>query len=387
VSHVTRRAALSLALATALWSIPAAAQESKPAWEFGVRGILLMNGFYNDAEVNNADLPSQAMGPAGALPQEVLGAAIRQTQIVGTGDLAGFAGGTLHGELDVDFFGGQFGSGRLNPVLRVRRAIGEAKWERLSILIGQESPVIADVNPRSLATLGIPGFAAAGNLWLWIPQIRAGFDLNGGDGMRFGIDAAVMAPTGDGVPPAPTGPPASERSGRPMLEGRVRARFGEGGEVGLGAHKGWLATAAGDPIESSAVVATALIPFGSIFEFRGEFYSGQALASLGGGGIGQNLDSAGDPLKSSGAWGSLTLMPSAQWEIGAGFGYDDPEETAADTGVAAFKFKNTQYNARVQWRTAPVVFAFEYRHLATVYGGAVGEVTASHFNLAAGIEF
>jgi hypothetical protein len=387
VSHVTRRSAPLLALAAILVAAPAAAQETKPAWEFGAHGILLMNGFYNDAEVNNADLPSQATPPAGALPQEVLGAAVRQTRLVGTGDLAGFAGGDLHAELDVDFFGGQFWSGRLNPVPRVRRAIGELKWDKVSILIGQESPVIADVNPRSLATLGVPGFAAAGNLWLWIPQIRGAFDLNGGEGMRFGIDVAVMAPTGD-VPPAVAGTPtASERSGQPMLEGRARVRWGEGGEIGIGGHLGSLATAGGDPIESNAVVASAIVPLGSRFEFRGEWFTGQAMASLGGGGIGQNLNSAGEALKTTGGWASLTLIPSDRWEIGGGYGFDDPEGTPADTASATFKLKNSQYNARVQWRAAPVVFAFEYRHLATTYGGAIGEVTASHFNLAMGLEF
>lgn len=388
MSHVTRRSAPLLALVAILFATPAAAQDSKPSWEFGAHGILLMNGFYNDAEVNNADVPSQATAPAGALPQEVLGAAVRQTRLVGTGDLSGFAGGNLHAELDVDFFGGQFGSGRLNPVLRVRRAIGEMKWDRLSILIGQESPVIADVNPRSLATLGVPGFAAAGNLWLWIPQIRAGYDLNGGDGMRVGIDAALMAPTGDTPPGAAAGvPTTSERSGRPMLESRVRARWGDGAEVGIGGHLGWLATPTDELVESNAVVASAIIPLGSLFEFRGEWYTGTAIASLGGGAIGQNFDSVGEALKTTGAWGSLTLIPNERWEIGGGYGFDDPEETSADTGMTAFKLKNTQYNARVQWRAAPVVFAFEYRHLATVYGGPIGEVTASHFNLAMGLEF
>jgi hypothetical protein len=389
VSHVTRRSAPLLALATILVAAPAAAQETKPAWEFGAHGILLMNGFYNDAEVNNADVPSQATPPGGTLPQEVLGAAVRQTRLVGTGDLTGFAGGTLHAELDVDFFGGQFGSGRLNPILRVRRAVGEMKWDKVSILIGQESPVIADVNPRSLATLGVPGFAAAGNLWLWIPQIRGGFDLNGGEGMRIGIDAALMAPTGDTNPTAGVGTPtASERSGRPMLESRVRARWGDGGEVGLGGHLGWVATPGGDLAESNAIVASAIVPLGSKLEFRGEWFTGQAIASLGGGGIGQNLDASNEPVQTTGGWASLTLIPNERWEIGGGYGFDDPDEAVADTGlVTVFRFKNTQYNARVQWRAAPVVFAFEYRHLATTYSAGIGEVTASHFNLAMGLEF
>ncbi len=391
MSHVTRRSAPLLALVAILFATSAAAQETKPAWEFGAHGILLMNGFYNDAEVNNADLPSQATPPASAFPQKVMGATVRQTRLVGTGDLAGFAGGTLHAELDVDFFGGQFGSGRLNPVPRIRRAFGEMKWDRLSVLIGQESPVVADVNPRSLATLGVPGFAAAGNLWFWIPQIRGGYDLTGGDGMRIGIDAALLAPVGDALPPAPTtpgAPTASERSGRPMIESRLRVRWGDGGEIGVGGHLGWLATTTPDEmIESNAVVVTGIIPLGRSVELRGEWFTGQALATLGGGGIGQSLHADTTALATTGGWASITFMPNEKWEIGGGYGYDDPDESSADAALAAFKTNNTQYNARVQWRAAPVVFAFEYRHLATTYGGAVGEVTASHFNLAMGLEF
>ena len=389
MSYVTRRRTFLLLLAALLYVVPAAAQESKPAaWEFGFHGILLMNGFYNDAEVNNGDVPSQANVPTGTVPQHTLGAAIRQTRLVGMADLAGFAGGTVHAELDVDFFGGQFGSGRLtSPLLRVRRAIGEIRWDRLSILIGQESPVIADVNPRSLATLGLPGYAAAGNLWLWIPQIRGGFDLNGGDGMRFGIDAAVMAPNGDGNPPALAGPTASERSGRPMLESRLRARWGDGGEIGVGGHLGWIANGPDDLVESNAIVVAGIIPLGEMFELRGEWFTGQALAGLGGGGIGQSIHLDGTPFKTTGGWGAITMMPGTQWEIGGGFGYDDPEETPADTLVATFKLKNTQYNGRVQWRAQPVVLALEYRHFATVWGGGIGEKTASHLNFAFGLEF
>ena len=387
MSHVTRRSAPLLALAAILLATPAAAQESKPAWEFGAHGILLMNGFYNDAEVNNSDVPSQAIPSAGTLPQSSMGAAVRQTRVTGFADLAGFAGGDLHGELDVDFFGGQLGNGRTSPLLRIRRVFGELRWDRASILVGQEGPLVADVNPFSLATLGVPGYAAAGNLWLWLPQIRAGFDLNGGDGVRIGIDAAVLAPNSD---PAPgnfsTTPNNAERTGRPMVESRLRIRWGDGGEIGGGAHLAWLMTPANEMVESNAIVVTGVLPLGKALDLRGEWFTGQALGTLGGGGIGQNLDASGQPLKTTGGWGAITLRPSAHWELGGGYGYDNPEETAGDT-AATFKQMNSQYNARLQWRAAPVVVAFEYRHFSTFWAGGIGEKTASHFNLGVGLEF
>jgi hypothetical protein len=135
------------------------------------------------------------------------------------------------------------------------------------------------------------------------------------------------------------------------------------------------------------VVITGIIPLGRAVDLRGEWFTGQALATLGGGGIGQSLHADSTALKTTGGWAAITFKANERWELGAGYGYDDPEETTADAAIAGFKTENSQYNARVQWRTSPVVVAFEYRHLATTYGATVGEVTASHFNLAMGLEF
>lgn len=392
MSQITRRATLVVAT---LFCVSAplhlCAQEARPAWEWGFRGTLLMNGWYNDAPVNSSDLPTAA-NPAeapGSMPAHNIGATVRQTRLVGTGDLAGFAGGALHTELDVDFFGAGLAAGtRSGPALRIRRAFGEVKWDRWSLLVGQEGPLVADVNPTSLAALGVPNNAGAGNLWLWIPQVRAGLDLTSGDGVRWGVDVAALASTTpEGQSTGLTSPNSGERSARPMFEGRLRARWGDGGEVGLGGHTGWFATTGDSLLTSTAIVASAIVPLGETLELRGEWFSGKALGTLGGGGIGQNLDSNGEPLETSGGWAQLNLKAGTHWELGGAFGFDDPKGTAADEGNAAFKDKNTSYTARVQWRLAPAVVAFEYRHFATVYGGAVGERTASHLNLAMGVEF
>ena len=391
MSQITRRVRPILAL---LFCVSAplrlSAQESRPAWEWGFHGTVLMNGYYNDAPVNTTDLPTLA-SPAeapGTPPSHNLGAAIRQTRLVGTADLAGFAGGALHTELDVDFFGAQLAAGRSGPALRVRRLIGEVHWDRWSLLVGQEGPLVADVNPVSLAALGVPSNASSGNLWLWIPQVRAGFDLNQGSGLRWGVDVAALAATNpEGQATGLSSPNTGERSARPMLEGRLRARWGDGAEVGLGGHAGWFATTGDSLLTSSAIVVSAIIPLGTALEFRGEWFSGKALATLGGGGIGQNLDGNGEPLETSGGWAQLNLKAGPHWEFGANYGLDDPTGTSADQLNTAFKKRNSSYGTRVQWRLAPAVVAFEDRHLATFYGGPVGERTASHLNLAMGVEF
>lgn len=392
MSNVTRRSLpLLTLLLCAAQPLRLDAQETRPAWEFGVRGILLMNSFRNDAAVNSTDDPAFASIPGGTLPQQSLGTTLRQTRIVGTGDLAGFAGGGLHAELDVDFFGATSTTPtRTGPALRIRRMIGEVRWDRISILVGQEGPLVADVNPVSLAAVGVPNYAAAGNLWLWIPQIRAGFELTQGEGLRFGLDFAALSPSTPEATSstAGTAPSAAEASGRPMLESRLRASWGERGEIGVGGHLGWYAGGPGDSLfQTDAVVLTAVVPLGAALELRGEWFTGSGTASLGGGGVAQLTSTDGSPLKSSGGWAQLNYRPGARWEVGAGYGFDDPDGSVADEGTGGFRTRNAQYSARLQWRLAPAVVAFEYRHLATLYGGALGERTATHLNLAMGVEF
>ena len=392
MSYVTRRAYVLVFSLAALTTPRLAAQQAKHvAWEWGFHGVVLMNAFYNDNKVNNSDLPLGVSTPdttATFLPNTSLGATIRQTRLIGTADLAGFAGGDLHTELDVDFFGGQLNNGRTGPVPHVRRAIGEITWDRASLLIGQEGPLVADVNPTSLATLGIPGYTSAGNLWFWIPQIRVGYDLTHGNGVRVGLQAALL----DGMTEEPQGtsfttPTRAERSGRPMVEGRLRARWGDGGDLGIGGHLSWLATTGDSLLLAKAFVISGVVPLTSTFELRGEWYTGQGLSGLGGGAIGQPSNSLGEPLKDDGGWGQLNAKAGANWEVGVGFGYSNPQGTAADQANKAFKDLNTQYGGRLQWRHTPAVVAFEYRHLATTYGGPIGERSATHLNLAMGVEF
>src|SRR5204863_509934 len=82
-----------------------------------------------------------------------------------------------------------------------------------------------------------------------------------------------------------TQPDIAERSSRPYLEGRVRARWGSGdtqGEINLGGHLGWLAVGPDRRITSRAAAVSVWTPVGRGLELRGEAYTGRALAGLGG---------------------------------------------------------------------------------------------------------
>ena len=380
----------------ALSAAAAAAQEttSTPAtMQAEVHGVILMSAFANDAAVNNSDVPQFVLLPplAGGLPASGAGATLRQSRVTATAMVPEFAGGQLTGELDVDVFGGQQPStgGRTFPLVRLRRAFAVLERGRLTLFAGQEAPPIAEINPSSLASIGIPEFAGAGNLWLWIPQLRIGARVAEVGAVRLGLEAALLAPTsGDPQTAFFTQPDIAERSSRPFLQGRVRARWGAGqeqGEVSVGGHYGWLAVGPSRRTTSRALAVGVWTPLVRGLELRGEAYVGRALAGLGGGGIGQNFGVDSTAVETTGGWAQLNLRPVPAWELGAGVGLDDPDD--ADLDPAGQRLRNLALEGHTSWRRAPIVLGAEVRLLRTRYGTGGGTVRATHLNLAAGFEF
>lgn len=367
-------------------------QAAAPQSTIEFTGFVLANGFYNSASVNNSDVPQFAN--VDAIGLGAAGGIIRQTRLGVLVNDPNVLRGVFSGEIDVDFFGGQQPSsgGRTFPLLRLRRALATLTWTNagssMQLLIGQEGPLVAERSPRSLASVGFPDFAGAGNLWLWIPQVRLTGEF--GKTLRLALQGAVLAP-GTGSPQSTftTQPDSAERSGRPSLESRLRLSWGptdDPNEVGIGGHIGWFLgndTLSGDTLlVSQSVSADGRFKFG-IAEFVGEAFAGKALAGLGGGGIGQNTGAAGVPVQTKGGWGQLNLRPRSEWIFGGGCGIDDPDD--ADV-AAGGRLKNFVCEGHLEWRPrGPMVFGFEFRRFKTTY--AVGDFNASHVNLAAGYRF
>ncbi|HET8713106.1 MAG TPA: hypothetical protein VFM23_05425 [Gemmatimonadales bacterium] len=351
-------------------------------------GSVLMNGFYNSARTNNSDVPvfadTDAVGVKGAsatLRQTRLGILVTDPQVLG---------GSFSGEVDIDFYGGQLAAAgnRTFPVVRLRRAIGTVQWTHFQLMLGQEAPLIAERNPLSLASVGVPGFTSAGNLWLWIPQLRLTAEY--GYTLRLAFQGAVLAPIAAGIQgPSVTQPDSGERSGRPYLQGRVRLGWGptdDPSEVAIGGHVGWirgLDSASGDTLLiSSAITFDTRLRLGPA-EILGEAFVGKALAGLGGGAIGQNVGVGGAPVRTNGFWTQINIRPRAGWMFGGGCGVDDPKEVdVLPTG----RLRNFVCEGHAEWRPpGPLVFGFEFRRLETRH--QAGEFTVNHLNLAAGYRF
>jgi hypothetical protein len=352
-------------------------------------GRVLMNVFANNKETNNADVPMyRKQVPDGSL-KGGMGMAIRQTTLGLAVTHPEVWGGQFSGDVDVDFFGGQFHSpgGRTHPVLRIRTARAIIDWERSQLLIGQEQPLIAGLNPVSLSSVGVPEFSYAGNLWIWLPQIRYGVHTTGN--WRVGVQAALLAPTsGDTVGEFTTTVDRAERTNTPFVQARVHFSWGEpdtGGEVGIGYHTGSVMDDSTDTHASSAIAADWLIPIGSRFEIRGEAYTGELVRGLGGGAIGQNFGVNGiTPVSTMAAWTQLNYRLTNTLRIGAGYGFDDPDDD--DLAPTGTRFLNTITSMHAHWRPAgPLVFGIEMRTLKTRYD--LSDYPNRHINLAFGFEF
>lgn len=358
---------------------------SRVSLEFS--GRALMNAFTNSRRVNNVDVPLFALADSGTGPQGGAAMSIRQTQLglaVGVQDIAG---GTFRGDLDVDFFGGQFPSsgGRTFPVIRLRTARAILDWDRGQLLIGQDQPLISSLDPVSLAQVGTPGFTSAGNLWLWLPQVRGTLRTTGP--IRFGVQGAILAPaSGDPSGTFATQFDPAERTGMPYLQAQVRMDWGvdeTAGELAVGVHSGQLDDPADVRRDSRTVSVTARLPLGARLEVRAEAFDGQALKGLGGGGIGQGLGVGGAPVRTKGGWAQVNFRTSERLLLGAGAGLDDPEDADVAPGG---RTKNAMSEAHLHWRPAgPLVFGVEWRQVVTDW--TTGSYSNRHLNLAMGFEF
>lgn len=346
-------------------------------------GRVMVNAFGNSRRVNNVDNPQVVLpdGP-GPAPQRGGGMAIRHSQLGLVVSGAEALGGAFTGDLDVDFHGGQMpsGGGRTFPLIRMRTARATVRWTSARLMIGQETPLISDLNPVAVTAVGVTALGVSGNLWLWLPQVRVGYERAGV--IAAGIEGAVLAPTSaDPAALFDTDNDLAERSSRPYLQGRVYAAWGEDdarGEIGCGVHYGWLVPVA-DRVESKAVACDLLAPLASWLEVRGEFFTGQALRGLGGGGIGQNFTPANVPLETTGGWAQVNLRPAGPLSVGVGCGGDHPAPLAT-------RRRNDVCFAYSRVRPAgPLFVGAEYRYMRTEY--PTGRYVNDHVTLAAGFEF
>ena len=95
-------------------------------------------------------------------------------------------------------------------------------WKNTSIVAGQDNAFFSPLSPTSFASLALPAFSYAGNLWGWIPQVRIEHRFDLSEGQSITLQGGIMDNV-TGELPSSFEPfaQAGESSGQPAYAARV----------------------------------------------------------------------------------------------------------------------------------------------------------------------
>lgn len=356
--------------------------EASQKFPIRLTGMALFNAFADSRQSGAADYPVVA-APTGPGHD---GATIRQS-IVGL-EFRGprtLWGGQVHGSVYMDFFSGSL---PLNQTMRLRTGDIEVDWATRSVLVGMEKPIFNPREPSSLAQVGVSPLTGAGNLWLWLPQIRLEQDFSFAEqtGLRAQMGVVQTREVGAYAGSMQTG---ILEASRPALEGRYEFyhKFDDQRRIELapGFHVS-TTHVSGFSVPSQVLSFDWFVNPVRWFEFSGAYYRGQNIAMLGAGyrqGFGLYQDEA-DAVHSRGGWGQFTfhLLPRVDLHLFSG----QQDDRNSDL-VAGNIGKNLLFGGNLYFRLAPnVILGPEISQVRTVYLGQ-GTRLNNHYDLALGYLF
>src|SRR5208282_2266050 len=189
----------------------------------------------------------------------------------------------------------------------------------------------------SLASLAIPAFSYAGNLWNWTPQVRIEHRINLANRSRLMLEGGILDSLSGDNPQSDYSrlPTWGENSGQPAYAARVAWSipvFSQDLTIGAGGYYGRQYLGFGRNVDGWAGTTDLALPLGPFFQLTGEFYRGRAVGGLNGA-IGQDVLFSSFPASSStivrgldsmGGWAQLKFRPKATFEVNGALGDDNP---------------------------------------------------------------
>jgi hypothetical protein len=359
--------------------------------KFPVRltGMALVNLFSNSRFNSGFDNPAVAS----PLPGNAGGGATWRQTILGL-DYQGpetIWNGKIHGSVFLDFFNGTITG--LNNVLRVRTASLGVDWKTRSLTLAQDKPIISPRNPDSLAQVGIPPLAGAGNLWWWNPQVK--FEQRIALGEQAGINAQIgVIETSEREAGVPANFATTLARVRPGFEGRFNffGNLGEGHrfEVAPGFHLSNTRVAFSSVPSRVFSTDWMISPIRPI-EFTGFFFTGQNVAHFDTTGIRQGFAIIGPgnvlPVHSRGGWAQLKVIATGRLSFNLMAGQQDDRNSDLRIGLGAGGpsggiAKNLQWGGNSFYKLAPnVLVSFEILQTRTTYL-MLGRRLNNHYDLA-----
>ena len=170
-------------------------------------------------------------------------------------------------------------------------------WKDTSIVAGQDNTFFSPLSPTSFASLAIPAFSYAGNLWGWIPQVRLEHRFNLSEGQSVMLQGGILDNV-TGELPSSFAPfaQAGESSGQPAYAARAawtRSVFGMPltlGAAGYYSRQNW---SFDQNVDGWAAMTDWSVPLARRVSLTGEFYRGRAIGGLGGG-VGRSVLFSGE---------------------------------------------------------------------------------------------
>ncbi|MFN7998907.1 MAG: hypothetical protein U0Q18_35110 [Bryobacteraceae bacterium] len=339
-------------------------------------GMALFNGFLNSKGSGGEQYPTFAWPGAkasggGSLRQTTIGLEYSGPEI--------FWGGKVHGSVFMDFWGGSGAS--LDQDFRLRTGSIQVDWKDRSVMAGVETPIIAQRQPASLAQVAFSPLTGAGNLWLWIPQVRFEQRLRFNDqsGIRAQIGVVQTSEVQSYQSTAYSGAPA-----RPGLEGRFELYHGSADgrriEVAPGFH-----TSTTHVLEYSIPSNLFSIdwlarPWRKL-ELTGTFFKGKDLSPLGGLQQGYTVYNwrYAIPVHGQGGWAQLTYTATPRLSFHFFSGLEDDRDRDLRYGGIG---RNWEYGANLYLRLAPnVLLGLETSQIRTTFIQN-GALLNNHYDLA-----
>lgn len=382
--------------------------ESASKYRVRLSGIALLNLFSNRGLVDNQDVPNIALSPSAFDARGSFGGTLRQSEIGLEVFGPRVAGARTMGDIQFDLGGGfpDTANGVNSGLFRLRTGTMRLDWTHTSVVAGQDNIFFSPLSPTSFASLLVPAFGYAGNLWAWVPQVRVEhrFDLPNESSMT--LQGGILDNLTGESPPFQSQrvPQAGERSSQPGYGLRLawtHPLFGQPMTVGVGGYYSRQDWSFNRHVDGWAGTADWEVPLARWLSLSGEFYRGMAVGGMGAG-IGRSVVSSGaliDPaapvrgVDSIGGWSQLKLKPASRWEFNGAFGFDEafaedlrafPASQSNPSSTPARNrgsFVNFIYRPR-----SNLLFSTEYRRLRTFQINGDGP-TADQINVMMGFLF
>jgi hypothetical protein len=383
--------------------------ESASKYRVRLSGAAILNLVSNTGLVDSLDFPSLVPADRPIDPKGSFGASLRQS-LVGL-EVFGpeIKGARVSADLQFDFAGGfpNAPDGVTLGLARLRTGVIRIAGQRTTLVAGQDTPFLSPLSPSSMASLAVPAFAYAGNLWTWTPQIRLEHRVNLTENSGLLLQGGLLDPL-TGEPPTSLylrTPDAGEASRQPAYAARTAWRhrlFRHELVLGVGGYYGRQNWEFHRSVDAWAGTTDWTVPLGDQWEISGEFYRGRAVGGLGGG-IGRSVVFSGpitDPstrvrgLNATGGWAQLKFRQTEKLEWNGAFGQDSsfardlrlfPLSTQSYFDPSLARNRSAFFNFIYRPRS-DLLFSVEYRRLRTISVSGNSE-TAGHINVSMGVLF